>query len=179
MGFWPVFGPCQRLKLNGIRGNPRVEARVGIGQVWALSAVSNAYPQGLRHQRHPASKLSNIPIVRHFRRYVKPRYYAPTTPPLLSNYSVKTHSLALSLALFRPRSESLFATLAFKSHRRTVTKTLDLDLDKLKARASDRAEWAEGVLLFVIDLRSVHKVNSECLSKHALRNDPNQPAFEL
>ena len=59
-----------------------------------------------------------------------------------------------------------------------MTKTLDLDLDKIKARASDRADWEEGVLLFVIDLRSVHKVNSEYLSKYALRNDPNKRTFE-
>lgn len=31
-------------------------------------------------------------------------------------------------------------------HKRTITKALDLDLKKLKARAFDRAEWAEEVL---------------------------------
>ena len=72
MGFWPVLGPCQRLKLNGIRGNPRVEARVGIEQVWVLSAISNAYPQRLRHQRHAASCISNTPIIKDFRRFVRP-----------------------------------------------------------------------------------------------------------
>jgi hypothetical protein len=74
-----------------------LEARVGIGQVRALSAVFKTHPQCLRHQRHAASKLSNIPIDRHFRRVVKPRYYAPINHRILSNYSAKTRLLALSL----------------------------------------------------------------------------------
>jgi hypothetical protein len=44
-------------------------------------------------------KLSNMPIVRHFRRFVKPRHYASTNHPILTNYSLITRSLALSLAL--------------------------------------------------------------------------------
>jgi hypothetical protein len=77
-----------------------LEARVGIGLVGALSAISNAHPQCLRHQRHAASKLSNTPIVRHFRRFVKPFYYASTNHQVLRYYSAKTRALALSLALF-------------------------------------------------------------------------------
>jgi len=71
----------------------------GLGQIGALSAISNAHPQCLRHQRHAASKLSNTPILRHFCRLVKPCYYAATNHPILRNYSAKTRSLALSLAL--------------------------------------------------------------------------------
>jgi hypothetical protein len=76
-----------------------VEARVGIGQVWPLSAVSNPHPQRLRHQRHAASCASNIPIIKDFRRFVKLRHYAATNHPILTNYSFITRSLALSLAL--------------------------------------------------------------------------------
>jgi hypothetical protein len=75
-----------------------VVPEAGLGQVGALSAISKAHPQCLHHQRHAASKLSNIPMLRHFRRFVKPRYYAPTNHSLLTNYSAKTRSLALSLA---------------------------------------------------------------------------------
>ena len=77
-----------------------LEARVGIGQVWPLSAVSNPHPQRLRHQRHAASCASNIPIIKDFRRFVKLRHYAPNTNQLLTKYSFTTRSLALSLALF-------------------------------------------------------------------------------
>jgi hypothetical protein len=80
-----------------LRTQLELEARVGIEQVWALYAISKAHPQCLRHQRHSASKLSNSPMVRHFRRFVKPRYYTPTNHPVLRNYSAKTRSLALSL----------------------------------------------------------------------------------
>jgi hypothetical protein len=83
--------PHMRLKL---------EAGVGIGQVWPLSAVSNPHPQRLRHQRHAASCASNIPIIKDFRRFVKLRHYAPNTNQLLTKYSFTTRSLALSLALF-------------------------------------------------------------------------------
>jgi hypothetical protein len=74
-----------------------LEAGVGIGQVWPLSAVSNPHPQRLRHQRHAASCASNIPIIKDFRRFVKLRHYAPTNHPILTNYSFITRSLALSL----------------------------------------------------------------------------------
>jgi hypothetical protein len=85
------------LKINKLKLVPEA----GLEQVWALSAISNAHPQCLRHQRHAASKLSNVPKIRHFRRFVKPCYYAPTNHPVLRSYSAKTRSLALSLALFR------------------------------------------------------------------------------
>jgi hypothetical protein len=77
-----------------------MEAGVGIEQVWALSAISNAHPQRLRHQRHAASYASNIPIIKDFRRFVKLSHYAPTNHPVLRNYSAKTPSLAISLAIF-------------------------------------------------------------------------------
>jgi hypothetical protein len=48
-----------------------VVPEAGLEQVRALSALSKAHPQCLRHQRHAASKLSNIRMVRHFRRFVK------------------------------------------------------------------------------------------------------------
>jgi hypothetical protein len=79
--------------------NKLLDARGGIGQVWALSAVFKPHPQRLRHQRHTASCASNIPVIKDFRRFVKFRHYALINHPLLSNYSVKTRSLALSLAL--------------------------------------------------------------------------------
>jgi hypothetical protein len=73
----------------------------GLGQVWALSAISNAHPQLPHHQRHDASCVSNNPTIKHFRRFVKSRYNEPTNPPVLNNYSAKTRPLALSLALIR------------------------------------------------------------------------------
>jgi hypothetical protein len=76
-----------------------LEAGVGIGQVWPLSAVSNPHPQRLRHQRHAASCASNIPTIKDFRCFVKLRHYAPTNHPILTNYTFITRSLALSLAL--------------------------------------------------------------------------------
>jgi hypothetical protein len=92
----------------------------GLGQVSVPYAVSNAHPQFPRHQRHAASKLSNIPIVRHFRRYVKTCYYAATNHLVLRNYPAKTRSLALSLALFRhffcsfQQANDRLATLALR-----------------------------------------------------------------
>jgi hypothetical protein len=104
LGFTPVItslglassGGAILLNINKLKLVPEA----GLGQVRALSAVSKTHPQCLRHQRHAASKLSNIPIDRHFRRVVKPRYYAPINHRILSNYSAKTRLLALSLALF-------------------------------------------------------------------------------
>jgi hypothetical protein len=114
------------LASNALIGHPpsllhthqNLEAGVGIEQVWALSAISKVHPQCLRHQRHAASKLSNVPIVRRFRRFVKPCDYTPTNHPLLRNDSAKTRSLALSLALFHP----LF--LPISTRRRSVCNIL-------------------------------------------------------
>src|ERR1700685_3407431 len=72
-------------------------------KTWPLSAISNAYPQGPRHQRHAASKLSNIPIVRDFRRFVKSRYYAPKTiqySAITQQKLVHWHFFDTSLKLF-------------------------------------------------------------------------------
>jgi hypothetical protein len=71
----------------------------GLGQIGALSANSNSHPQRLRHQRQAASCESNTPIIKHFHRFVKSGYYAPINHPVLSNYSLTTRSLALSLEL--------------------------------------------------------------------------------
>jgi hypothetical protein len=88
-------GICNPLK----KCNLELEARVGIGQVRRFSPLLFIHSEHLRHQRHAASYASNAPIVKHFRRLVKPRQYALTTHPVLSNYLAKTRSLALSLAL--------------------------------------------------------------------------------
>jgi hypothetical protein len=76
-----------------------LEAEVGIEQVKRFPPPLPIHSESLRHQRHAVSYISNIPIIKHFRRFVKPRQYAPINHPVLSNYSAKTRSLALSLAL--------------------------------------------------------------------------------
>jgi len=78
-----------------------LEARVGIGQVRCFPPSLPIHFQHLRHQRHAASCVSNTPILKYFRRFVKPHNYAPTNHPILTNYSLITRLLALSLALIR------------------------------------------------------------------------------
>jgi hypothetical protein len=68
MGFWPVLGPCQRLKLNGIRGNPRVEARVGIERIPPSTSHSKSTAYG-------AADLLNLKRLHFMSRITLPYYF--------------------------------------------------------------------------------------------------------
>jgi hypothetical protein len=59
------------------------------------------------------------------------------------NYGKQTHA---ELCRWAGIDEHDLPRRRTQRHGKTMTKALDLDLKKLKARAFDRAEWAEGVL---------------------------------
>jgi hypothetical protein len=103
LGFTPVItslalassGGTILLNINTLKLVPEA----GLEQVEHFSPAFAIHSQHLRHQRHAASYVSNTPIIKHFHRFVKSGYYAPINHPVLTNYSVKTRSLALSLEL--------------------------------------------------------------------------------